>query len=213
VPENEQDGGLTNIATLTYKEYVRLCSQLHEQVKISFDDFRLLGAIAPIGVAVSTLVVKTDALTIAPAERGQVLFIAFMMILLIVVLIGFRDLMRQSVIIAHMIHLAELETEMRTIYQITTSQVFSFNIRSFRWFLNDYRISSSAFFITFTLLIVFVPAYILWTEPSASASHIITYLTVAVISLAGFLLTFARIVAPLRGYADIEEKRLHPAAV
>lgn len=92
-----------------YRDYVRLGDAIDSHLRSSFDDIKLLGAI---GVLLAwPPIAKSDLFSDGSAE--PTLLIGFLGILLIVGILGVRDLMKQSVIRFYLRQLSFLEEELR----------------------------------------------------------------------------------------------------
>ena len=110
MPETE-----TNTTSLeyVYKEYVRLSERCASYVQSSFDDIKLFG-VGGLAFAWKPIV---DHLALdekdKTAAQSQLLFYGFLTILLVVIIFGIFNLLKQSLVIYYLRHLRAYETEIR----------------------------------------------------------------------------------------------------
>jgi hypothetical protein len=92
-----------------YKEYVRLSERCASYVQSSFDDIKLYG-VSGLAFAWKPIV---DYLKLNQTDKSPVLFYGFLTILLVVIILGIFNLLKQSLVIYYLRHLRAYETEIR----------------------------------------------------------------------------------------------------
>jgi len=106
MPETE-----TNTASLeyVYKEYVRLSERCASYVQSSFDDIKLFG-VGGLAFAWKPIV---DHYQPDQTAQSLLLFYGFLTILLVVIIFGIFNLLKQSLVIYYLKHLRAYEKEIR----------------------------------------------------------------------------------------------------
>ena len=106
-----------------YKEYVRLNDEFASWARSSFEDFKLLAAVGTL------LAWGPIAETIGPNRESTVTqnalpLLGFIAIVLIILIIGMRDLFKQSVVNLYLQQIDLYETEIRAILGQNDTKIF-----------------------------------------------------------------------------------------
>ena len=144
-----------------YKEYVRLSQQAEEYIKSAFDDFKLMGVI---GATISLWKPIVDVIALAnpKIDYSGILFLGFLSLLLIIAIIGFWNLIKQSFIIFFADNLQGYEEELRKGFnERGDSRVFNLNLEKEAKLLDNYKITFTAFLSVFALATTIIPFLIL----------------------------------------------------
>lgn len=146
-----------------YKEYARLNEKIEEHINGCFEDFKLLGAASasiilwkPIAEVITSVNSKIN-------DSGLLLFLGFLSLLLVFVLIGYRILIRVTLILSMSSNLLSYEKEMREeLHEAENSQVFSLiRERDTVKFSQAYRLTYGTTFMILSIAIIFIPFTIL----------------------------------------------------
>lgn len=177
-----------------YKEYVRLSQQAEEYIRSAFDDFKLMGVIGA-SIALWKPIVDVIVLANPRIDYSGLLFLGFLSLLLIIAIIGFWNLIKQSFIIFFADNLQGYEEELRKeLHELQSSRVFSLNLEKEAKLLASYRVTFTAFLSIFALTTTFIPFLIL-------LSFKITYsLTYLLLSLTIFSVYFRVLKRSTRAY-------------
>lgn len=124
------DGNLTNSIDYLYQEYGRLTDRLHEYSQSSFDDFKWFAAIGVLLLAWKPI---ADTGLFGAVYSNFVLLIGFIAILLVISIIGTRDLLKQSIINYHLQHMVFYEVEIKAKLGQTDARTFSFAKEAGEW--------------------------------------------------------------------------------
>ena len=161
-----------------YKEYARLSEKVEEQIKGSFEDFKLLGA-----ASTSIILWKSIADVIISPNRfkdshNELLFLGFLILLFVVTLIGFTSLIRTAYMFSIVSNLLSFEEEIRKeLNEGEHSQVFSVNLeRNTTKFSTAYRLTHGITLIILILAVTIIPFVILGYS---NVSHAAIYLLLA----------------------------------
>ena len=112
MPETEIN---TTSLEYVYKEYVRLSERCASYVQSSFDDIKLFG-VGGLAFAWKPIVDYLKPLKPEQADttpQSLLLFYGFLTILLVVIIFGIFNLLKQSLVIYYLRHLRAYETEIR----------------------------------------------------------------------------------------------------
>src|SRR3989442_944914 len=109
MPETE-----TNTTSLeyVYKEYVRLSERCASYVQSSFDDIKLFG-VGGLAFAWKPIVDHFEPEQPGNTAQSRLLFYGFLTILLVVIIFGIFNLLKQSLVTYYLRHLRAYETEIR----------------------------------------------------------------------------------------------------
>jgi hypothetical protein len=107
----------SNVAELIYKEYVRLSERYESLLDSSFNDFKLLGAVGAL-IAWPPLA-SLDVFN--AVYSGLILFIGFVGILIIVAIIGTRDVLKGSLVDYYIHQMIAYEDEIKRSLQKDTN--------------------------------------------------------------------------------------------
>jgi hypothetical protein len=144
-----------------YKEYVRLSQQAEEYIKTAFEDFKLMGVIGAT-IALWKPIVDVIVLANPKIDYSGLLFLVFLSLLLIIAIIGFWNLIKQSFIIFFADNLQGYEEAIRKeLDELESSKVFNLNLEKEAKLIDSYRITFAAFLIVFALATTLVPFLIL----------------------------------------------------
>ncbi|MEH1847756.1 MAG: hypothetical protein V7L25_22940 [Nostoc sp.] len=144
-----------------YKEYVRLNEKAKEYIKSAFEDLKLMGVIGAT-IALWKPIVDVIVLANPKIDRSGILFLGFLSLLLIVAIIGFWNLIKQSFIIFFADNLQGYEEEIRKeLKEVDDSRVFNFNLEKETKLIESYRTTFAAFLIVFAIATTFIPFIIL----------------------------------------------------
>lgn len=144
-----------------YKEYVRLNEKAEEYIKSAFEDFKLMGVI---GATIALWKPITDVIVLAnpKIDYSGLLFLGFLSLMLIIAVIGFWNLVKQSFIIFFADNLQGYEEEIRKeLNERGNSKVFNLNLEKETKLIDSYKITFTAFLTFFALTTILVPSIIL----------------------------------------------------
>lgn len=161
-----------------YKEYIRLSQQAEEYIRSAFDDFKLMGVI---GATISLWKPIVDVIVLANPkidfDYSGLLFVGFLSLLLVIAVIGFWNLIKQSFIIFFADNLQGYEEELRKeLSERENSRVFNLNLEKETKLIISYRTTFSAFLAVFALATTVIPFLILL---SFNFTYSLTYLLLA----------------------------------
>ena len=145
-----------------YKEYARLSEKVEENIKGSFDDFKLLGA-----ASASIIVWKPIADLITQVNPkvnySGLLFLGFLSLLLVFALIGFTSLVRTAYIFSIVSSLLSFEEEIRKeLNEGEHSQVFKVNLeRNTKKFSTAYGLTYGITLIILIFAVTIIPFAVL----------------------------------------------------
>ncbi|MEH2364054.1 hypothetical protein [Nostoc sp.] len=144
-----------------YKEYVRLSEKAEEYIKSAFEDLKLMGVIGAT-IALWKPIVDVIVLANPKIDRSGILFLGFLSLLLVVAIIGFWNLIKQSFIIFFADNLQGYEEEIRKeLNEVDDSRVFNLNIEKETKLIESYRTTFAAFIMVFAIATTFIPFIIL----------------------------------------------------
>lgn len=142
---------------LLHEEYVRLHQEAETYAKSSFADFKYLGAIGTV-FTWKPLLSQWE----PSADTGQILFFGFLAILLIVAVLGIRDLMKQSVLLFYVCQMKRIEEQISLLTEkeglIRTAD------RWLEWSNTTHKGITLHFLVIFYTVLIAVPAYFLARE-------------------------------------------------
>jgi len=145
-----------------YKEYARLSEKVEENIKGSFDDFKLLGA-----ASASIIVWKPIADLITQVNPkvnySGLLFLGFLSLLLVFALIGFTSLVRTAYMFSIVSSLLSFEEEIRKeLNEGEHSQVFKVNLeRNTKKFSTAYGLTYGITLIILIFAVTIIPFAVL----------------------------------------------------
>ena len=145
-----------------YKEYARLSEKVEENIKGSFDDFKLLGA-----ASASIIVWKPIADLITQVNPkvnySGLLFLGFLSLLLVFALIGFTSLIRTAYMFSIVSSLLSFEEEIRKeLNEGEHSQVFKVNLeRNTKKFSTAYGLTYGITLIILIFALTIIPFVVL----------------------------------------------------
>ncbi|MBF2029786.1 MAG: hypothetical protein IGS48_24030 [Oscillatoriales cyanobacterium C42_A2020_001] len=164
-----------------YKEYVRLNEKAEEYIKSAFEDFKLMGVIGAT-IALWKPVVDVIILANPRIDYSGLLFLGFLSLLLIIAVIGFWNLVKQSFIIFFADNLQGYEEEIRKeLKERDSSKVFNLNLEKEIKLIDSYRMTFRAFLGFFSLVTTLVPFVILCY---VNLSYAIAYVAIALSTFA-----------------------------
>ncbi len=144
-----------------YQEYVRLSQQAEEYIKSAFEDFKLMGVIGAT-IALWKPIVDVIILANPKIDYSGLLFLGFLSLLLIIAVIGFWNLIKQSFITFFVDNLQGYEEEIRKeLSMLESPKVFSLNLDKETKLLDSYRVTFVAFLSIFALTTTVIPSLIL----------------------------------------------------
>lgn len=157
-----------------YKEYVRLSEVVEQLTHGSFEDFKLLGVLGAIAAwpPVATWLQSGS-------DLGLVFFTGFVVMMLIVAIIGTRDLMKQSLIEYYTQQLVSYEEEIRRRLDLGESTTFQVASMSLRWVDEVHSKIAYRFQVLFSLLLIVFPIAVLLSVPPRW--YAVVYAAVAVV--------------------------------
>ena len=147
---------------LLYREYVRLNARLDGIVDGVWNDFRLLGAV---GALVAWAPIAQSGL-FSQSDPAPLLFIGFVGILIVVSVIGVRNLIKETVIAHYLLELRSCETDLRS--QLDPAKLHSFRAAA-HWL--DHRAVTwrgvlSRFYLLIGVFLVLFPMGVLAAQHS-----------------------------------------------
>ncbi|OLP16203.1 hypothetical protein BST81_22645 [Leptolyngbya sp. 'hensonii'] len=146
-----------------YKEYVRLSQQAEEYIRSAFEDFKLMGVIGAT-IALWKPIVDVIVLANPKIDYSGLLFLGFLSLLLIIAIIGFWNLIKQSFIIFFTDNLQGYEEAIRKeLNELEDSKVFSLNLEKEKKLLFSYRTTFAAFLSVFAIATISIPFLILFS--------------------------------------------------
>lgn len=162
-----------------YKEYVRLNEKAEEYIKSAFEDLKLMGVIGAT-IALWKPIVDVIVLANPKIDHSGILFLGFMSLLLIVAIIGFWNLIKQSFIIFFADNLQGYEEEIRKeLKEVDDSKVFNLNLEKETKLIESYRTTFAAFIIVFAITTTLIPFIILlYTNISYALLYILLSLII-----------------------------------
>jgi len=145
-----------------YKEYARLSEKVEEQIKGSFEDFKLLGA-ASTSIIFWKPIADVIVLVNSKFSYDGFLFLGFLSLLLVFILIGAAILIRVAHIFSIASNLLSFEEEIRKeLNEGEHSQVFSVILgRDTEKFSTAYRLTYGTTLIILSLAVTIIPFVIL----------------------------------------------------
>jgi len=159
-----------------YKEYVRLSEKSEEYIKSAFDDLKLMGVI---GATIALWKPIVDFIVLANSEidYSGLLFLGFLSLLLVIAIIGFWNLIKQSFIIFFADNLQGYEAEIRKeLNERQGSRVFNLNLEKETKLIHSYRVTFTAFLAIFALTTTVIPFLIL---SSFNVAYSLIYLSLS----------------------------------
>ncbi|WP_017297339.1 hypothetical protein [Nodosilinea nodulosa] len=153
-----------------YREYVRLSEQAENYIKSAFEDLRLMGVIGAT-IALWKPIADIVVLVNPGVDYSGLLFLGFLSLLLIISIIGFWNLIKQSFIIFFADNLQGYEEEIRkTLNALEDPRVFGLNLEKEAKLLSSYRTTFAAFLGLFGLATTVIPTLILASFQTAYAT-------------------------------------------
>jgi hypothetical protein len=148
------------------KEYARLSAVQNDHIKSSFNDFKMLSAASGIlGFVITAATFLTKGRkgpdVVTGDELALLAFIAFLGLLALVAVLGFRDLLKQSVITGLTVHLGALEMTLRDRMHLRGTTALLTNATSRRWFTLQHRRIAGALHIVFYVAVGAIPCGVL----------------------------------------------------
>lgn len=175
-----------------YREYSRLSDKAEEHIKSSFDDFKLLGAIGAI-VVLWKPIVDTVISPNLKLDYSKILFLGFVSLLLVIEVIAFLNLVRQSYIYFIVYNLQHYEKRIKTELneELSESQIFSFNTKkNSSEYLNSIHLPYAVVVVISVIAVAFIPFVILlyWSNIYA-----VIYLLIVLISSILYIQVYLKI--------------------
>ncbi|MBW4512396.1 MAG: hypothetical protein KME64_38770 [Scytonematopsis contorta HA4267-MV1] len=190
-----------------YKEYTRLSEKAEEQIKSTYDDFKLLGVFGVFIVIwkpISDLIASTN----AKVDSSTILFLGFFSVLIISGMIGFLDLIKQFYAWYIVYNLQAYEVEIKKeLDEAENSQIFNFNLgkKEEKFIALTYRGAYRLLVITFEFGITIIPFLVLY---HSSVLYAVIYL---LISLSGFIIYSLMFQKMMKRYFNIKyTKKTNP---
>lgn len=155
---------------IIYSEYKRLVDRYDQLLDGSFSDIKLYGVIGPILIGSSTVL---ESLEIDFFKSAQDLFVFLLSIILLIALIAFRDLIKQSYLqqLGYSIGKTELVLRDAICKSNLNNNCELFVLRK-SWLEMYYNITAlaySGFVFIFFIILVVVPLLLLWNRSSCLA--------------------------------------------
>jgi hypothetical protein len=147
----------TDDLDILYKEYVRLNARLDTIIDGSWADFKLLGAIGAL-IAWPPLAQSN---LFSTSDLALALFVGFVGILFVIVVLGMRDLIKQSVMQHYMFELQLQEEAIRARLQHDTPQSFHLADHWLGHRVRTWRGIVSRFYLSFYLFLFAFPVGVL----------------------------------------------------
>lgn len=145
-----------------YKEYARLSTVLEQLMHGSFEDFKLL---AVVGAVVSWPAFANILSAEVDVPRPVLMLAGFAVILLLVAIIGTRDILKQSLISYYAAQLVGYEQELRRQLELGDSSTFQLASGARDWFARYHGRITLRFQLLFVVLLVAFPAIVLTALP------------------------------------------------
>jgi len=145
-----------------YKEYARLNEKLEEEIKGTFEDFKLFGA-AGASIVLWKPIADVIVLVNPKIDYSGLLFLGFLSLLLIFTLIGYLFLLRNALMFSIASSLISFETEIRAeLNTPETSQVFHLiHERDTAKFSTAYRLTFRPTLMILAIAVTLIPVVIL----------------------------------------------------
>jgi hypothetical protein len=148
-----------------YAEYTRLQGRLDHYLQSSFEDFKLVGAIAIFLTWAPLANVLADLRPDLKKDQALILFLGFVGILLIIAVLGMRDLIKQSVIFYYVDEIQFYEAELRKMHYLERSDVFRGIEHLNLWYAQKHRRIYGLFTLCFLFGLLVLPPIVLWGSP------------------------------------------------
>lgn len=175
-----------------YKEYVRLSEKCDELIKITFDDFKLLGAAGAtivIWKPVSELITPIN----AKFDSSSVLFLGFLSILSIIGIVGYLGLLRHAYVWYFVQNLQAYELELKKLLgEAEDSRLFNFNMgkNEQKFMTIIYKTSFGSLMVVISLVISLLPFIVLCYS---NFIYAVLYLLIALVGSISYLQLFKRV--------------------
>ena len=142
-----------------YKEYVRLSERCTSYVQSSFDDIRLYGAIG--GVLAWTPIANLKLFDVE--SQPLIMFLGFLGILVIFIILGIYNAIKQSLVVYYLRELRPYEIELKTHLNIEDQHIFKWSETYSHWRNTEVKkIGLHLFIIIFLILVIFPTAALLF---------------------------------------------------
>lgn len=170
---------------ILYREYVRLGEIVESHHKSGFDDFKLLGAVGGTIILwkpIADLIFSTN----PQASYSGILFLGFLSLLLVIVVIAFINLVRQSYVFFTISCLQSYENKIREeIFGAEKYEFFNFNLtKKTKFFTTDYFLTFGPVIAASSLAVVVMPTVTLY---STNLVYAAIYFVCALTALASYL--------------------------
>lgn len=156
----DKESGTADRDTL-YAEYTRLQGRVDHYLQSSFEDFKLIGAIAIFLTWAPLANVLAGLHPGLEEDQTLILFLGFVGILLIVAVIGMRDVIKQSVIFYYVDEIQFYEAELRKMHHLERSDVFRGIEHLNVWYAQKHRRIYSLFTLCFLFGLFILPPIVL----------------------------------------------------
>lgn len=173
-----------------YQEYVRISGICNDYINSSLSDIRLFGSVG----ALLTWDPLARLLELDARLQQPVTPVGFLVLLLVIVMVMFYDLLKQSIFFFHLDRMRELE---HVLNGAVADKKKLFHIAGGwpRWFRRTHLPVANGFFIVFYLIIVGFPSAILYLQNYTGWLWV--YLALAAVLLAGHARCAVRVLKSL----------------
>lgn len=174
-----------------YQEYVRLSGICNEYINSALSDIRLFGSVG----ALLTWDPLARLLELDVKLQQPVTPIGFLVLLLVIVMVMFYDLLKQSIFFFHLDRMRELE---HVLNGAVAGRKELFHIAGGwpGWFRHTHLPVANGFFIVFYLIVVGFPSAILYLQ--GYTGWLGVYLALAAVLLAGHARCAVRVLRSLK---------------
>lgn len=162
---------------LLYNEYIRLNQRVDHLIDASLQDFKLLGFIWPVLLGIGTMITGNKLPQFDLNNSIELGFGAFLAILLIVGIIGFRDFLKLSLINYHIYLISGYESSLSNLIDDQTD-----NFQNIKKWNSKFVKNHSKLYLTFSLItllpLIIIPTLILYQFETAT-NYWLIYLLIA----------------------------------
>ncbi|MCB0713069.1 MAG: hypothetical protein KDD67_12125 [Ignavibacteriae bacterium] len=173
-----------------YKEYSRLHERLDELMDGSLNDFKLLGFVWPVITGTAAIVGQKGVTLFGPVDTGFLSFVIFMVMLLIIGIIAFRDFLKVSLINYQLYLIRSYESEISLLLDNQTRTFSNIKVWSEKFMTPHLRLYT--FFTLITVVtIATVPTVILYLVNPSSYYWVVYLLSAIVVYVAHLLVALS----------------------
>ena len=173
-----------------YKEYSRLHERLDELMDGSLNDFKLLGFVWPVITGTAAIVGQKGVTLFGPVDTGFLSFVIFMVMLLIIGIIAFRDFLKVSLINYQLYLIRSYESEISLLLDNQTRTFSNIKVWSAKFMTPHLRLYTF-FTLSTVVTIATVPTVILYLVNPSSYYWVVYLLSAIVVYVAHLLVALS----------------------